>query len=628
MFISVIMLLLKEVLMDKRYTDSEYLFKNFLLSKLNLKATYLDIPDNNCFYMCISEVIKNLSLNIEKNINDYSNALIKNFYNCLIKDFLFKEKQPAVYGALLSKLKDFLDSNKISKKELFGFLLDVRKRNSLSYFKMVYSEVEAILSKDSIDNVEYSINIFNTFLNEIIARGTDIRFLNFSLSEIDTNPTFEEFINYVKYIAEIKPYNKDILDILVPIRIDKEKDIFTEICDKRNQKYEIIDDVIYCKIYDCDTNDFFTLIEDQMVRISSIFDLIKLYTYHTPEFESELPIKIKSKILNKEFEIPFNYIIKYTGNKPYSKHLNNTITTLDAAKETDTKFYHQVLNTLSYAEKDLNKKNNNAFVDNWIALETLCSISEFKSGYEAVQFYVPKMIITTIVRQNITAYLIKAYKNYFKDIKLEEFLKQINIENYEDFLNKIPNAYNRFILSKWAKILNSPLNLYQYINRLQDKINIDILRIYILRNEYVHSCNLNAFQALEFYKLKNIFNIVIDEFFRCLTNRRDKDQSFEGIGFDIFNQFTYKWDIMLKSLNLMFKAEEHTYKSDVNKIVPDKTNINIKLEGELTYSDYLLNLLKNNNEILKKYVPKRDYKQKDEDADIVENDFINIFNDL
>ena len=614
--------------MDKRYTDSEYLFKNFLLSKLNLKATYLDIPDNNCFYMCISEVIKNLSLNIEKNINDYSNALIKNFYNCLIKDFLFKEKQPAVYGALLSKLKDFLDSNKISKKELFGFLLDVRKRNSLSYFKMVYSEVEAILSKDSIDNVEYSINIFNTFLNEIIARGTDIRFLNFSLSEIDTNPTFEEFINYVKYIAEIKPYNKDILDILVPIRIDKEKDIFTEICDKRNQKYEIIDDVIYCKIYDCDTNDFFTLIEDQMVRISSIFDLIKLYTYHTPEFESELPIKIKSKILNKEFEIPFNYIIKYTGNKPYSKHLNNTITTLDAAKETDTKFYHQVLNTLSYAEKDLNKKNNNAFVDNWIALETLCSISEFKSGYEAVQFYVPKMIITTIVRQNITAYLIKAYKNYFKDIKLEEFLKQINIENYEDFLNKIPNAYNRFILSKWAKILNSPLNLYQYINRLQDKINIDILRIYILRNEYVHSCNLNAFQALEFYKLKNIFNIVIDEFFRCLTNRRDKDQSFEGIGFDIFNQFTYKWDIMLKSLNLMFKAEEHTYKSDVNKIVPDKTNINIKLEGELTYSDYLLNLLKNNNEILKKYVPKRDYKQKDEDADIVENDFINIFNDL
>lgn len=628
MFISVIMLLLKEVLMDKRYTDSEYLFKNFLLSKLNLKATYLDIPDNNCFYMCISEVIKNLSLNIEKNINDYSNALIKNFYNCLIKDFLFKEKQPAVYGALLSKLKNFLDSNKISKKELFGFLLDVRKRNSLSYFKMVYSEVEAILSKDSIDNVEYSINIFNTLLNEIIARGTDIRFLNFSLSEIDTNPTFEEFINYVKYIAEIKPYNKDILDILVPIRIDKEKDIFTEICDKRNQKYEIIDDVIYCKIYDCDTNDFFTLIEDQMVRISSIFDLIKLYTYHTPEFESELPIKIKSKILNKEFEIPFNYIIKYTGNKPYSKHLNNTITTLDAAKETDTKFYHQVLNTLSYAEKDLNKKNSNAFVDNWIALETLCSISEFKSGYEAVQFYVPKMIITTIVRQNITAYLIKAYKNYFKDIKLEEFLKQINNDNYEDFLNKIPNAYNRFILSNWAKILNSPLNLYQYINRLQDKINIDILRIYILRNEYVHSCNLNAFQALEFYKLKNIFNIVIDEFFRCLTNRRDKDQSFEGIGFDIFNQFTYKWDIMLKSLNLMFKAEEHTYKSDVNKIVPDKTNINIKLEGELTYSDYLLNLLKNNNEILKKYVPKRDYKQKDEDADIVENDFINIFNDL
>ena len=230
-----------------------------------------------------------------------------------------------------------------------------------------------------------------------------------------------------------------------------------------------------------------------MVRISSIFDLIKLYTYHIPEFDSELPIKIKSKILNKEFEIPFNYIIRFTGNKPYSKHLYNTITSLDAAKETDIKFYHQVLNTLSYAEKDLSRKNSNAFVDNWIALETICSISEIKSGYEAVQFFVPKILITTIVRQNITSYLIKAYKNYFKDVKLEDFLKIITSENYEETLNKIPNTYNKYILLNWAKILNNPLNLYQYINRLQDKINIDILRIYILRNEYVHSCNLNAF---------------------------------------------------------------------------------------------------------------------------------------
>ena len=63
---------------------------------------------------------------------------------------------------------------------------------------MVFSEVEFILKKETVDNVEYSINVFNTLLNEVIARGTDIRFLNFSLSEIDTNPVFEEFINRFK----------------------------------------------------------------------------------------------------------------------------------------------------------------------------------------------------------------------------------------------------------------------------------------------------------------------------------------------------------------------------------------------------------------------------------------------
>lgn len=614
--------------MEKKFTDSVFLFKNFLFSKLNLKATYLDIPDNDCFYLCISEIIKNLSMNIDKNINDYSNPLIKNFYNFLIRDALFKEKYPALYGAILSKLKDFLDSNKISKKELLGFLLDVKKRNHYNYFKMVFSEVDSILKNEQVCNIEYSIKTFNIFLNEIIARGTDIRFLNFSLSEIDSNTLFDDFINYVKYIAKIKPFNNDILDILVPIKVDKEKPMFIEICDKRNQKYEIIQDVIYCKIYNCNTNDFFTLIEDQMVRISSIFDLIKLYTHYSPDFDSELPIKIKSKLLNKDFEIPFNYIMKYTGNKPYSKHLDNTISSLDIAKETDVKFYHQILNTLSYAEKDLNKKNSNAFVDNWIALETLCSISNVKSGYEAVQYYVPKILITTIIRQNITAYLIKAYKNYYKDVKLEKFLDQITSEDYEEFLNKIPNNYYRYTLMCWAKILKNPLSLYQYINRLQDKINIDILRIYILRNEYVHSCNLNAFQTLEFYKLKNLFNIIIDEFFRCLTNRKDKDESSEGIGFDIFNQFSYKWDIMLKSLSLIFKPDEHTYKSDITKIVPDKTSISVKLDENLTYSEYLLNLLKNNNEILKRYIPHKNYKQKDDDLNTIGNDYINIFDDI
>lgn len=611
--------------MEQKYTDSEYLFKCFLCSKLDLKASYLDIPDNNCFSLCINEVIKNLGQNMEKPINDYSNALIKNFYNYLINDNILKNEFPALYGSLLSKFKEYLAGGKLSKKELYGYLLDVRKRNYSSYFKALFKEIERLIKIVEISDVKYSIKIYNIFLNELLAKGIDIRFLYFSLSELDTNNVFDNFQNYLKYIANIKPFDNDVLDILVPIKVGKEQETFLEICDKRNQKYEIIDNVVYCKIYDCYSNDFFTLIEEQLIRISSIFDLMKLYTYYTPAFNNELDIKIKSKKLAKDFTIPFHYINQFTGNKPYTKHIYNTINSLDASKETDVVFYHKILNTLSYAEKDLNYKNSSAFVDTWIALETLCSISEVKNGYEAVQHYVPKLITTTIIRQNINNYLIKSYKNYFKDIKLEEYLSQITLEDCNEFLEKIPNRFNRFELTTWAEILKEPKSLMQFIQKLQDQLYIDILRIYMLRNEYVHSCNLNAFQTLEFYKLKSIFNIVIDEFFRCLTNRKDKDESRLGIGFDIFNQFNYKWDIMIKSLELMYKEDTHTYKSDTQAIIPDKISLKIELNKELTYSQYLLNLLKNNNEILKKYIPRKDYETKSDygqDSNMV--DYFNI----
>lgn len=611
--------------MDKKYSEAEYLFKNVLSSKVNLKANYLDIPDNNCFYLCLSEIIKNLSLNIDKVNNDYCIPLIKNFYNFLVNDKILKKNYPATYGTLISKLREFLDSNKISKKELYGFLLDVKKRNSLNYYNALFTEIEKILNANDISNLNYIVDIYNTFINEIIARGIDIRFLNRSIDELDNNEVFNNFTDFIRYIGGIKPFKKDVLDIYLPINVDNEKERFIEICEKRKQKSEIIDNVLYCKIYDVNTNDYFTLIEEQKLRISSIFDILKLYSNNIPDFDETKPIKIKSKILNKEFEIPFNYISKYTGNKPYAKHLYNTISSLDTAKDNDVMFYHKVLNTLSYAEKDLNYKDSSSFVDTWIALETLCSISEIKSGYEAVQFYVPRIIVSKIIRQNITTTLRNSYKNYYKKITLEKYLQKITQDNYLEFLSKIPNVYNRYILTQWAEILKIPKKLFQFISKLQDRLYIDILRIYILRNEYVHSSNINAFQTLEFYKIKNLFNNVIDEFFRCLTNRKDKDESRFGIGFDIFSQFNYKWEILQKSLRLMFEQDKYVYKSDANKIISDNTNLQIRENEIIKYNEYLLNLLKNNNEILKKYVYRDNNEIRNKDFDY--NFYDDIFNE-
>ena len=223
--------------MEKRYTDLQYLFKNLLSSKVSFKANYLDLPSNNCFYLCITECIKSLALNMDKANSDYANQLIKNFYNFLINDSILETNYPAVYGTLLSKLKDFIETSKLSKKELYGFLLDTKKRNSLNYYKALYSEVIKIIDENTLDNLDYKINIFNVYLNEIVARGTDIRFLNYSIRELDCNPVFENFNDYIKYIGSFQPFNQDALDILLPVKLDNAKDNFIEICHKRKQQY-------------------------------------------------------------------------------------------------------------------------------------------------------------------------------------------------------------------------------------------------------------------------------------------------------------------------------------------------------------------------------------------------------
>lgn len=598
--------------MEKRFTDSEYLFKNVLVSKVNFYNSYLDIPDNNCFITCINETIKSLEESLDKNNSDYSLSLVKNFYNFLLKENILKNNYKSVYVTLISKLKEFMDGSKVSKTELYGFLYDIRRRNYSNYYKSLCDEVLKLINMESLKDVEYAIKTYEIFINEVIGVGRDIRFISLSLAELHVNEKFNNVSNFVKYIAQIKPLSQDVLDILIPINIGADDTEFLDLLDRRKQKYEIVGDVVYCKIYHCSTNDYVTLIEDQMVKIRSIFDLLKLYTKKQPDFRESEDIQIKSKILGKTFNLPFNKIRKFVGVNPYSKHLYNTIESLEKSKESDIIFYYKISNSLSYAERDMDYKNNNAYVDNWIALETLCSISNVKKGYDAIQHFLPKILITTLIRKHITQYLISAYKKYFKDIMLEDFLEEICKEDYLNFLNKIPNVYYRTVLIRFANILRNPKNLYEYIIKLEEKIHIDILRMYTLRNKYVHECNLNAAQTLEFYKLKYLYNVTIDEFFRALTNRRDKDESYLGIGFDIFNQFSYKWEIMVKTLKLLHTKETYQYKSDITKITTDSIDLNIVIDGEITYSDFLLNLLKNNNEILKKYLPSEEYDSYDE----------------
>ena len=69
-----------------------------------------------------------------------------------------------------------------------------------------------------------------------------------------------------------------------------------------------------------------------------------------------------------------------------------------------------MLYVISYAEKDKDICNNSSYVNNWISLETLCSLAGRKTGEESVQFVLPGIISAKMITSNITDILKHAYK--------------------------------------------------------------------------------------------------------------------------------------------------------------------------------------------------------------------------
>ena len=208
------------------------------------------------------------------------------------------------------------------------------------------------------------------------------------------------------------------------------------------------------------------------------------------------------------------------------------------------------------------------------------------------------MLSAKIILSDATNTLENAYKNYAgPDVKLENFIKQV-CENTFDF-NKIKNPYFCLELKKLAKIFSSPKKLQEQFAKVEKLLSLDLLRIYILRNEYVHASNLQAFNSMQQIKLKHLLPLSIDEFFKIFNNRIGKDIISFDLIFDIFTEILSKYDIRQTSFKLI---------NDKVRWANGKIILDLKIEDlDISLDKYIFNVLKNNNNLFKNYVPKEFY---------------------
>ena len=496
---------------DTERSEFESFFITMIDSKTNKNTNYLKLPQSTCFSYCIKEILHLINNEMAGKVKtENSNYFIKIFYDFMLYDTIFKKVDYLQYSNILLTLKSYAEGNKVALKEKYAFFYKCKVMYIKKYKDILYDLIKNQTLSGKIDKNTYEYT--NNFINELLASGMDYLYLGYLVKLYKENK-FKCLEDFVEYLYGKKP---DSFDIYLPITrlSEKEKDFFAQ----QNQKLEEFNNVVYCKIYDNNTNDFFHVIKENFLRIESLFNMLRLYTNSNNDFNKEEKIIVRSKVFNDELILCFDDILRYIGATPYSKNLKQTVASLEIIKDSHEyrQDYFKILNAISYAEKDKDIMSASSYVDNWISLETLMSMNGYKTGFDAVTALIPKILSAKMILNNATNTLKFAYNNYKGlPMKLERFLKMVKDNTFD--IKKIMNPYYKLEIQKMIDNFNDIKMLEKEFVRVEKKIECDLYRLYMLRNEYVHASNLQAFNSMQHFYIKQILPNVFDEFFRALN---------------------------------------------------------------------------------------------------------------
>lgn len=588
-----------------RFTKIE----NFILSKIavetDIDKCHFYMPTNNCFTYFINElciVIKNNESGQVK--NNYVIELCKAFYKFLDNDKVLKNVDSLSFANVYLLVKAISEGrNDKNIKITLDILYSAKRRCSNQYLNKIISKLKELnnANADIDDDLSYLVELF---LNELLARNFDIRFINQITNQFIKKQIFETLDDYFSFFSED---GEATTDVFLPISNCTEENRTT--IEESDQKVVEKDGKLFLHVYSTKLNDYYFLIKTNMTRIDSIFNMLKFYTATRICFDTEtnIEIELQNKFLKEKvlkLEVKLDKITKYRGSYPYAKHFDQTLKNLKTISENDSDLYHKILNIIGYAEKDNDIISSSSYVDAWIALESLYSLPKIgDQGYESVKNMLPKIISSRIIVSRITFLLKESFT--IEKMKMEDFVKKAC--NDEKLKMTSSNPFYCHELNNIYKCVSSINELSKLYEKIESEIQLNLLRIYMLRNQYVHESKLSAFSSLDFYKLKNFLTYSLDTFFSIVNQKIEYIDEFDNLALSVYSSLIRKND----NRSLLFKLNKEYVKCCQNgeRIVIRELNDGFEL------SELILNVLLNNKHLLEKYKP---YKSKRPRKNIIE----------
>lgn len=544
----------------KNCNEAEKFFLSCLGEQLFYAAQYDYLPSCTCFSYCMNELVRNCKIYLEthKKINHLE--LTEDFYEYMKKDVIFKLIDESQYYVLLNWLKE-VSAKSANIEEGYTYFVKTRNIYSGIYINKVKEEITLLLRNDSKE-FEKIEDLTSIFINELLSQKLSYLYFVSIYYEFQRKDNFTSLYEFIDYL--FNENDTENIEMYLPLKDCTSRDI--EFLKSKQEIVQLEDGVYYCKIYN-NCVDYYELCEKNRRRIESLLNFFKFYRDSNIDFDYSGKVKIIRRKIEDQFDIPFKTLLTYKFFCGKDSIIKQTIHNLDCLDKNNNILYYKINNILHYAEKDNDILNSSSYVDNWIALESLVKLSEVHSGYDGVKYYIPKLLAVKYFRQELNATLKRAY---YKGnvLTVEEFIKCSIDDEGQKICEKAKNKYYEYRLKKYSNIIKDYAALSVCITNIQKRLEKDIERIYLIRNEYVHSSNINVANNMQKIKLKRILADTIDCFNKSL-NANVSNGYHDVTGRDIFSDLERKYLVEKITMDLFNGKVNHGEKIGKKQIVSE-----------------------------------------------------------
>ena len=546
--------------------EDNHEFINYFKDKLKditaMNNSFLQMPNMICFNFCLKEILDLCDVNSETGNKKYYD-LAKDFLEFLRKDIVLKKLDLGVYINIVKKLGETISNrDKVNYKELFYFFDHIRKIHGYKYRKLLYSIlVDYIENGDDYRTLDCLIE---TFINELLSKGYTYKYLNEIVKKYLYEDAFESPKDFLDYLFN----KKENYDIYIPLLNFEEQDKKFFKKSFKNQDIELgkdikveeknlLPDIYYCHVY-FSGNDYFYAINKQIKRLKSLLNLEKFYAGSKIDFDWNEKCIIKANRYMEINDKTLKEMLLYDYYRGSDKIIDSSIasfkklTGYDINNKEESKVAKDFFNIIDYSEKDNNVLSIELFINKWIALETLYSKSPVKSGFDSVLHHLPTFLAIDCFRRQL-GITIKRAKTNIKGI--EEFI----LACYGDtgiidlYIENSNSIYYKKKLYEYKEIILKPNKLKEKLDSIIEQIKMNLYRIYMIRNRFVHTGETKAFYDISQYLLCQILAISIDKFMKTI-NDLDKMDAKDITWNIIFNNLTNKYNTIYNGLTILVEG--------------------------------------------------------------------------